>query len=177
MRALLTIFALSSWCGAADLKIGAPAPPLTLRQLLQAPSGTDVTLETLKGSVVVLEFWATWCAGCRDQFPHWNRLEEQFRDKPVRFISLTDEEPGIVQRLLKDYPISGGLDFNEQTFRRYNIDGRPVTVLIDSAGVPRAIGNASDLTGETIEKLLAGKPIVFSQTVVVISFSFRVRLT
>jgi thiol-disulfide isomerase/thioredoxin len=113
---LLTIFALSSWCGAADLKIGAPAPPLTLRQLLQAPSGTDVTLETLKGSVVVLEFWATWCAGCRDQIPHWNRLEEQFRDKPVRFISLTDEEPGIVQRFLKDYPISGwiGLDFNEQ---------------------------------------------------------------
>jgi uncharacterized protein (TIGR03435 family) len=164
VRALLTIFALASWCGAADFKIDAPAPPLTLRHLLQAPSGTDVTWEALKGNVVVPEFWATWCGGCRDQIPHWNRLEEQFRNKPVRFISLTDEEPGIVQRFRKDYPISGwiGLDSNEETFKRYNINGRPVTALIDAVGVLRGVGNASDLTRETMENLLAVKPIVFS---------------
>jgi len=163
MRELLAIVAFAGLCAAADLKIAAPAPPLTL-SLLQAPSGTDVTWEALRGNVVVLEFWATWCGGCRDQIPHLNRLEEQFRDKPVRFISLTDEEPGIVQRFLKDYPISGwiGLDSNEQTFRRYDINGRPTTVLVDSAGVVRGIGNASDLTGETIENLLFRKPIVFS---------------
>lgn len=165
MRPLLTIFAFAGLCGAADLKIGAPAPPLTLSHLLQAPSGTDVTWEALKGNGLVLEFWATWCGGCRDQIAHLNRLEEQFRNKPVRFISLTDEEPGIVQRFLKDYPISGwiGLDSNERTFKRYHIDGRPTTVLVDAAGVLRGIGNPSDLTGETMENLLAGKPIVFSR--------------
>jgi uncharacterized protein (TIGR03435 family) len=165
MRGLLTIFALAGLCGAADLKTGAPAPPLALSQLLQAPLGTNVTWEALKGNVVVLEFWATWCGGCRDQIPHLNRLEEQFRNKPVRFLSLTDEEPGLVQRFLKDYPISGwiGLDSNEQTFKRYDIGGRPTTVLVDAAGVVRGIGNPSDLTGEIMENLLAGKPVVFSR--------------
>jgi uncharacterized protein (TIGR03435 family) len=164
MRELLTIFALASLCIAADLKIGTPAPPLTLNRLLQAPSGTNLTWDALKGNIVVLEFWATWCPGCRQQIPHLNRLEEQFRNKPVRFVSLTDEEPGIVQRFLKDYPISGwiGLDSNEQTFKRFNIVGRPRTVLVDAAGVVRGVGDPSNLTGETLENLLAGKPVVFS---------------
>jgi len=87
MRELLAIVAFAGLCAAADLKIAAPAPPLTL-SLLQAPSGTDVTWEALRGNVVVLEFWATWCGGCRDQIPHLNRLEEQFRNKPVRFMAL-----------------------------------------------------------------------------------------
>jgi uncharacterized protein (TIGR03435 family) len=152
-------------CGAADLKVAAPAPRLTLGSLLQAPTGTDATWEALRGNVVVLEFWATWCGGCREQIPHLNRLEEQFRNHPVRFISLTDEEPGFVQRFLKDYPISGwiGLDSNAQTFGRYGIDGRPTTVVVDAAGVVRGIGNPSDLTGEIMENLLAGKPVVFSR--------------
>ncbi len=165
MKALLAVFALAGLCGAADLRTGAPAPPLTLSQLLQAPPATVATWKALKGSAVVLEFWATWCLGCRDQIPHLNRLEEQFRNKPMRFLSVTDEEPGIVKRFLKDYPISGwvGFDSSEQTFKRYGIEGRPTTVLVDAAGVVRGIGNPSDLTGETIENLLAGKPIVYSR--------------
>jgi uncharacterized protein (TIGR03435 family) len=165
MKGLLTILALAGLCGAADLKTGAPAPPLTLSQVLQAPSGTTATWEALKGNAVVLEFWATWCGGCRDQIPLLNRLEEQFRNKPVRFLSLTDEEPALVQRFLKDYPISGwiGLDSNEQTFKRYEIPGRPTTVLVDAAGLVRAIGHPLDLTGEIMENLVAGKPIVISR--------------
>ncbi len=165
MRQLLTVLACAGLCGAAGLKVTAPAPPLTLASLMQAPSGTDTTWDALRGNVVVVEFWATWCDGCREQIPHLNRLEEQFRNHPVRFISLTDEEPGIVQRFLKDYPISGwvGLDSNAQTFKRYGINGRPTTVLVDAAGVLRGIGNPSDLTGETLENLLAGKPVAFSR--------------
>jgi len=171
MKELLTIFVLAGLCRAAEPRIGAPAPPLTFRQLLQATSGTDVTWGALKGNAVVLEFWATWCGGCRDQIPHLNRLQEQFRNKPVRFISLTDEEPTVVQRFLKDYPISGwiGVDSGEQTFKRYNINGRPATVLVDAAGMVRGIGNASDLTGEIMENLIAGKPLVFSMEATVAS--------
>jgi uncharacterized protein (TIGR03435 family) len=164
MKTLLTVLAFTGLSGAADLQIGGPAPPLTLSSLLQAPSGTDITWKALEGHAVVLEFWATWCLGCRDQISHLNRLEEQFRNRPVRFIALTDEGPEIVQRFLKDYRISGwiGLDSNEQTFNRYNIKGRPTTVLIDPAGVVRGVGNASALKSDTLEKLLSGKPITFS---------------
>lgn len=165
MRRVLIVCALTSLCAAAELKLGAPAPPLTLDLLLQAPARTRVTWEALRGNVVVLEFWATWCGGCRAQIPHLNKVAEQFRNRPVRFISLTDEEPGIVQRFLKDYPISGwiGLDQGEQTFKRYDVIGRPTTVLVDAAGVVRGIGPPSNLSGEVIEDLLAGRPIVFSE--------------
>jgi uncharacterized protein (TIGR03435 family) len=165
MRILLIIVAFASLCQAADLKEGMPAPPIKLSHLLQAPSETEVSWEALKGRAVVLEFWATWCAGCRDQIPHVNALEKQFRNKPVRFLSLTDEEPAIVQRFLKDYPISGwvGLDSNGQTFQNYKIEGRPWTILIDAKGIVRGIGNPSDLSASLLENLLAGKPVSFSR--------------
>ncbi len=165
MTRLLFLVTLAGFCNGADLTIGSAAPDLTLRQLLQAPSGTDVSWAALKGNAVVLEFWATWCGGCREQIPHLNRLEEQFRGKRVRFLSLTDEEPGIVQRFLRDYPIFGwiGLDSDERTFERYGVNGRPVTVLVDEDGVIRGIGNPADLTEEIINSLLSGKPFVFSR--------------
>jgi uncharacterized protein (TIGR03435 family) len=163
MRTVLPILALAGLCGAAELKTGAPAPVLALSQTLQAPAGTAFSWDALRGNVVVLEFWATWCAGCRDRIPHLNKLEQQFRNKAVRFISITDEEPGVVQRFLKDYPISGwvGLDLNGRTFTRYGVSGRPTTALVDATGTFRGIGDPREVDAETIEDLLAGRPIVF----------------
>jgi uncharacterized protein (TIGR03435 family) len=148
----------------AELKTGSAAPPLTLQQVLQAPPGTGLSWQELKGTSLVIEFWATWCGGCREQIPHLNRLAEQFQGKPLRFLSLTDEDQDVVQRFLKDHPISGwiGLDANEQTYKRYGINGRPTTVLVDAAGMVRGIGNAADLTGDTLDSLLSGRPVAFS---------------
>ncbi len=164
MRLLAPFLVVAGLCLAAAPQVGRPAPPLTLRQVLQAPGGVDTTWQGLKGDAVVVEFWATWCGGCRDQIPHLNRLAEQFRGKPVRFISVTDEEPVLVERFLKEYPIAGwiGIDAGGRTFTEWEINGRPRTVLVDAAGVVRGIGPPADLTGETMENFLAGRPIVFS---------------
>jgi len=149
---------------AAGPKIGDPAPPMVLAQVLQAPAGVQADWAGLKGKAVVLEFWATWCAGCREQIPHLNQLAEQFRDKPVRFISVTDEEPGLVARFLKDYSIAGwiGIDQAGRTFRNFTVEGRPQAALIDANGVLRGLGNTPDLTGQLLEDLLAEKPVAFS---------------
>lgn len=165
MRKLLTFCTAVTLCLAAELKPGDPAPPLVFSLVLQAPAGTPVTWKELRGNAVILEFWATWCGGCREQIPHLNRLEEQFRNQPVRFISITDEEPGLVKRFLKDYPISGwvALDSSEKTFKHYGVIARPTTVLVDAAGVVRGIGNASDLTAGIVDNLLHGRPLVFSR--------------
>lgn len=164
MRLVLSGLALCTAAFAAAPKIGDPAPSMALAQVLQAPAGVQTDWAGLKGNAVVLEFWATWCGGCREQIPHLNQLVEQFRDQPVRFLSVTDEEPDLVARFLKDYPISGwiGIDQAGRTFRNFGVEGRPQAALIDANGVLRGIGNTPDLTGQLLENLLAGKPIAFS---------------
>lgn len=151
---------------AADLSPGVPAPPLTLARVLQAPPGVEASWAALKGQAVVLEFWATWCAGCREAIPHLNRLQQDLAGKPVRFVSITDEDAAVVQAFLKDHPIHGwiGLDQAERTFKDYGILGRPTTVLVDQAGIVRGVGNAIDLTAGILEDLVAGRPVEFTRS-------------
>ena len=52
-----------------------------------------------------LEFWATWCARCVDSVPHLNELASKF--KSLRFISITDERPDVVEKFLAEHPIEG----------------------------------------------------------------------
>jgi uncharacterized protein (TIGR03435 family) len=115
----------------------------------------------LRGRAVVIEFWATWCPGCRDQIEHLNQLAERFASGPVVFLSVTDEDVGLVTRFLKDWPIMGwvGIDDRGETFRRYGIVGRPQTVLVDAAGVVRAVTSPAAVTASILEALIAGEPL------------------
>ena len=151
---------------AVPVRVGAPAPALALRQILQAPAGTRGTWDELKGKAVVLEFWATWCGGCVDSIEHVNGLAGQFKSRPVEFISITDEtDTELVQRFLGRHPIQGwvAFDANEATFRNYGIEGRPRTVVIDGNGIVQAITNPAAITAEMLEALLAGKPLHLSE--------------
>ena len=89
MMALLAA-ALVPAVAAAQPKADEPAPPLSVERLLNAPDDASAEWGALKGKVVVVEFWATWCAPCIASIPHLNELAEQFRDEDVVFISLVD---------------------------------------------------------------------------------------
>ncbi|HYL64349.1 MAG TPA: TIGR03435 family protein [Candidatus Methylomirabilis sp.] len=146
------------------LRVGAPAPALTLRQILQAPRGVRGTWDELKGQAVVLEFWATWCGGCVDNIPHLNDLVEKFKAKPIQFISITDEmELEDVRHFLERHPISGwvAFDSNAETFKRYGIEGRPRTVLVSGNGIVRAVTNPISVTPQVLDDLLANKALDF----------------
>ncbi len=152
------IFLLSDAAvGQQHPKYNAPAPPFAL-ELVQSASGATATLESLKGQAVILEFWATWCAGCVAQIPHLNSIADSFRDKPVRFISVTDEDRDIVDWFLSKRPISGwvAIDKNGDTFRNYGVIGRPQTVLIDATGTYRGEIPGGELSQEKVKLLLAG---------------------
>src|SRR4051794_18336148 len=101
---------------AADTIHEGPAPPLSVEQLLNAPDGASAEWSRLKGKIVVVEFWATWCAPCIASIPHLNELAERFKDKEVVFISLTDEPRTTVEPFLKRKPIKGwvALDTDHQ---------------------------------------------------------------
>lgn len=142
------------------IKIGDTAPEIKLEKLLQAPPGADTAATGLKGKVVVLEFWATWCMPCVPAIKHMNTVAEKFKDRPVQFIAVTDEgdEP-LVTKFLKEQPIRGwvGLDTDGSVFRAYKPSGRPHTVLLDRDGKIAAITYPEDVTAAVLEDLLAGK--------------------
>jgi thiol-disulfide isomerase/thioredoxin len=77
--------------GAADLKpwAGGPAPGLELRAL----DGREHRLADFRGSVVLVNFWATWCAPCRDEMPSIQRLREQLAGKPFAVLAVNLDEP------------------------------------------------------------------------------------
>jgi uncharacterized protein (TIGR03435 family) len=150
----------------AGVKVGSSAPPLTLKNVLQAPEQIHGTWEELRGKAVVIEFWATWCGGCVDNIPHINELAERFESRPLQFISITDEtDDEIVKRFLGRHPIRGwvAFDADESTFKRYGIEGRPQTVLVDATGVVRALTNPTSVTPQVLEDLLAGKQLDFPE--------------
>ena len=151
---------------AVNVKVGDLAPTLGLEKLLQAPAGAKTDWPSLRGNVVVLEFWATWCAPCIAAIPHLNEVAEQFKDKPVKFISLTEEDEATITSFLSRRTIKGwvGLDLDSSVFESYlgKIALIPRTVIVDQQGKVISVTSPSSepLTAEKLNQILEGK---FSQ--------------
>lgn len=140
--------------------IGARAPEIQFTKLLNAPVGTRASLAALRGRVVVLEFWATWCAPCVGEIPVLNGLASSLDPKKVQFISVDDEDPAVVEAFLKKKPMKGwvGLDSTGGMFKRYGVDSRPETIVIGPDG--RVVSNSvrpENLQREKLLELAAGK--------------------
>ena len=147
---------------AAPPQVGEPAPALGLEKLLQAPDGAKADWDSLRGKVVVLDFWATWCVPCLADIPFLNTLQKKYKDKAMRFISITDEPESVVNLLQKESPINGwiGLDTDGSAFKAFGISRRPTTIVVDRQG--RVVGwtgiDVLVYSPEILDDLLAGKP-------------------
>jgi thiol-disulfide isomerase/thioredoxin len=110
----------------------------------------------LRGRAVVLDFWATWCSPCVAAIPKFNELVVEFRDRPVDFVSVTDESEEVVRRFLEKRPIEGfvAIDSDGSVFRQHNVKGRPFTVLIDRNGRVAGFTDTYSLRAAVIEDLL-----------------------
>lgn len=159
---LFVVFLAWAGCaGAAAPKIGEPAPLLKATALLDAPSGARLDAESLRGKVVILEFWATWCGPCVAAIPHLNELAEQFKDKPVQFVAITAEDEAKVEPFLKKRPIKAwvALDTTKAMNEAYGVGGIPHTVILDKEGRLAAVMHPEALTAQVITDVLAGKKI------------------
>jgi uncharacterized protein (TIGR03435 family) len=141
-------------------RVGEAPPDLKRLKLLQAPAGSEATWENLKGKVVVLEFWRTTCSPCRKAIPHINELIQEFKDKPVQFIAITDENPALVKQFLSQTPINGwiGIDEYEEIINAFAITGIPHTIIVNKKGKIAAITHPNQLQARHLDEILTGQP-------------------
>ena len=142
---------------AQALKIGEPAPPLSLEHTI--PSGMHARWSDLRGKPVVLEFWATWCGNCVAEIPRLNEMVAKFPG--VQFISITDEDAPVVERFLATHPVQGwvGLDQKSATFKAFTIEARPQTIFVDGAGIVRGLMHPAQVDAAVLGDFVAGRPV------------------
>ena len=145
IAAVLAALALGAgiWAGQSSLAVksteGQPATPL-LGITLPDPDGKDQALAQWKGKVLVVNFWATWCAPCREEMPMFMRLQDAQRAKGVQFVGIAVDNVDKVRQYASDlklnYPtLIGGFGAMELSKTLGNsVMALPFTVIVDRSG-------------------------------------------
>jgi thiol-disulfide isomerase/thioredoxin len=122
------------------------APDFTLNDL----SGEAVTLSDFRGKLVILNFWATWCAPCRDEIPVFVKLQDEYSDKGLAIIgiSLDDISPDLIKKFAEGFDVNYPmLMYKPRVVYSYGgIYSIPTTFIITPGGkvVNRFIGNPGE---------------------------------
>lgn len=113
-----------------------PAPDFTLK----SRSGENVRLEDMRGQVVMLNFWASWCGPCRQEMPLMDDLYEQYKDLGFTILAVNvDENREEALRFLDKVPVSYPIlyDPESRVSELYEVQAMPTTVMIDRSGNAR----------------------------------------
>lgn len=103
---------------------------------LESFSGDTVSLESLHGNVVILDFWATWCGPCREAHPHLQKLHEDLQEEGLVVLGINSEDEATVESYMthNDYTFTNLVDLNQEIASRYNITTIPSVYIIDREG-------------------------------------------
>lgn len=108
------------------------APDFTLK----TPDGSNVRLSELRGNVVVLDFWSTWCLPCKLSMPQLQKLHDKYRDQPVKIFGLNCwDKDGDPAKFMKDNEYTYGLLLEaDDVARDYGVQSIPAVFVIDPDG-------------------------------------------
>jgi thiol-disulfide isomerase/thioredoxin len=139
-----------------NLAVGKPAPEVVSKDL----NDKEVKLSGLKGNVVVLDIWATWCGPCRAMIPHERELVEKLKGKPFVFVSVSadDEKKTLTDFLEKEkMPWTHWWEGRKENgiLKDWNVRFFPTIYILDSKGVIRYKNVRGKKMDEAVEKLLA----------------------
>ncbi len=167
LKVLFTLFCMAvvlaflPQCG-KKVKESSSAPEFTLKSL----GNQEMTLASLKGKVVLLDFWATWCTPCKEAIPHLIQLHKDYEDKGLTVIGMNVDkgEEEVVRRFVRSMEIPYPILFaSEEVTRSYGVSALPTTILIDREGKIREkiVGFNSGIAKQTAERtkeLISEKP-------------------
>jgi thiol-disulfide isomerase/thioredoxin len=117
------------------------------------------TLASMKGQVVVVEFWATWCGPCRTSMPRLGEWQKKYAAKGLRVIGITDEKAETIAQFVAQKKPGYTVGSDAKAKETYRVPVIPMMVVIDRAGIVRHVeiggGNKLDLVEQAFVPLLA----------------------
>ena len=134
----LTLVFSTSVSYAASEKLSGKAANFTLK----SRSGKNIKLSELRGQVVMLNFWASWCGPCRKEMPLLEKIHKKYERLGFTLLGINVEEnTSAAKKYLKDVKVSFPILFDKtnKTSKLYNVSAMPTTILIDRNGNKRFI--------------------------------------
>ena len=117
----------------------ADAKPANLDFTLKDVEGKDVSLQSFKGKVIVLDFWATWCGPCKVEIPHFIEFQQKYGSKGLQIVGISVDDTAdklvpYVKEMGMNYPVLQGLGHDAVQDAYGPILGIPVSVMISRDG-------------------------------------------
>ncbi len=137
----------------ARVQVGDLAPEINLPSL----NGDRIVLSALQGRPVLVNFWATWCGPCREEFPALVRKSRQYKDAGLVVIGVNFQDDNTDEGILT-FMRNTNVDFlivrdvGERVGRAYRVNGLPTSVFIDTKGIVRDIVVGGPMTDEFIDQ-------------------------
>jgi cytochrome c biogenesis protein CcmG/thiol:disulfide interchange protein DsbE len=134
---------------------GRPAPDFQF----QTPEGQSTSLSELKGQLVLVNFWATWCGPCTYEMPFLQQFYQEHPGGEVVLLAINvQESPSQVAEFMQDrgFSFTVLLDSGADVTQRYNIRGIPTTFFIDRDGIIQEIHVGAFQSQAEIESILSG---------------------
>ena len=133
MRMLVAALAAALSLPAFGLAVGDAAPPFALA----TAAGETIGLERLRGNVVYVDFWASWCGPCKRSFPWMNALQRKYVAKGLAIVAVNvDKKRPDAERFLAQTPAEFTIVYDAAgaTPAAWGVKGMPSSYLLDSAG-------------------------------------------
>lgn len=159
--ALVGVLTLSLVVAQAGWKVGDALPDLAAQKL------EGKLPDSLKGKVVLVDFWASWCVPCAESFPALEELHQRYKDRGLVILAVnTDEERAKMEKFLKKHPVTFAVvrDAGQKLVAQADVSTMPTSFLVDAEGKVRFIhagfhgAKTRKQYAEEIESLLKTKP-------------------